>query len=79
MREKLNVVCSAYRAGQICDNGFPTNVACLGMVCFSCGRPTDKTPACLNEDLPARWFDDSGLPRFTRHSRAALNEARNAD
>lgn len=69
MAEKLER-CSAHNSGQICDNGFPTNAACLGASCWSCGRPTDKVPACLNEDLPARWFDDSGRPILARHSAA---------
>lgn len=59
--------CSAYEPGVlICDNGFPVNAACSGSYCYSCGRPTTATPACLREDLGAHLLDDAGRPRIVR-------------
>lgn len=55
--------CSAYTMGRgICSNGFPVNAACMGAKCHCCGRPTDKIPACMREDLGSPWLDESGRP-----------------
>lgn len=60
--------CSAYRRGEpVCRNGFfQTSVICSGMPngCPLCGKPSDRLPNCLREDLPAHWLTDSGLPAF---------------
>lgn len=60
--------CSSYEIGQqICRDGFPVSAACMGARCFGCGRHTDKVPACQNEDLHPRFFDDRGMPVFARN------------
>lgn len=67
--------CSAYRQGGICANGFPQNAACVGHSCHACARPTDKLPACMNEELSSTWLDDSGGPRLYA-GRAALEDGK---
>lgn len=57
-----NATCSAYRPGQICANGFPTNAACIGAVCWQCKRPTTQTPMCLRDEVPAHLVNEAGLP-----------------
>lgn len=45
-----------------CRNGFPTNGACFGHQCFTCGRwaAEDNPPACLREDLGPHIIDEAG-------------------
>lgn len=72
--------CSAYRAGQICDNGFPTNAACIGATCHGCGRTTEKIPMCMMDDgVPERFLDDAGLPKLATHRRAALQSTESGE
>lgn len=56
--------CSSYRPGAgWCADGFPQNAGCLGLACSTCGRPSDKVPACMNENLGLPWVDpDTGNP-----------------
>jgi len=57
--------CQAYIQGpNLCRNGFPQNSACYGYTCHGCGRPTDAVPACMNEDIHARWLTGAGAPRY---------------
>lgn len=58
--------CKSYVDGrQICRDGFPTNGACRGERCWSCGSwSADKNPpACLREELGPHLVDDAGRPR----------------
>ena len=67
--------CSAYARGGICANGFPQNAACLGWRCPCRGKPTDKAPMCLRDDVPERFIDESGRPILTSHYSRADAEA----
>lgn len=53
--------CSAYRPG-ICANGFPTNAACIGAVCWQCKRHTAQAPMCLRDEVPGHLVNEAGLP-----------------
>lgn len=66
--------CSAYTMGRgICANGFPVNAACMGSKCWDCGRPTDKVPACMNEDIAPRWLNEDGSPRHANQQEGRDN------
>ena len=54
--------CSAHVPGQVCTNGFPLPYA-NKVKCSECGT-AHVIPWCLREDLPERWLDDTGAPRF---------------
>lgn len=59
--------CKSYRRGNdVCADGFVQKPICSGRAgCHSCGHLSDATaPHCQNEDIPARWLTDSGLPLF---------------
>lgn len=54
------------RAGFVCADGFIQRPACNGNIgCMSCGHVNEAyLPHCLNEDIPARWLNDDGSPKF---------------
>ncbi len=57
--------CSAYRPGpSLCRNGFPQNAACMGTCCHACGRPTERVPMCMQDEVPAHLIDDAGRMKF---------------
>lgn len=67
-----NQQCSSYRPGpRLCASGFPQSDFCRGGTCHGCGRHPAKAPACQNEDIPAIFLDESGLPLM---SEAAMKE-----
>lgn len=53
----------------ICRDGFPTSAACFGARCWSCGSHAAerKLPACMDENISARFLDDRGMPRYNRN------------
>jgi hypothetical protein len=59
--------CIAYRRESgICANGFIQTFPCWGDTrCNQCGRPSEKlVPHCMKDELPERWLNDDGSPRF---------------
>lgn len=46
--------CIAYLDKEfVCANGFFQIAACAGEVkCFTCGKPSDRVPHCLKNELP---------------------------
>lgn len=60
MAHKINCTgCSAAvdhgRGGRVCANGF-----------FQGNYPNHDRPACMRDELPARFINDDGSPRFYR-------------
>jgi hypothetical protein len=58
--------CSSYRPGEFtCRDGFIQTLPCFKDPggCASCGEPR-KRPWCMREDIPQRWLDEAGRPRF---------------
>lgn len=74
------MTCSAYREKEnICSNGFFQVLACSREVkCFTCGKPSDRIPHCMKDELPEHWITDDGKPFFydsvTRPDRAGGSE-----
>jgi len=68
-----NQACSASIQGPgLCRNGFLQQASCHGMgfTCPTCGKASERTPMCMQEDVPPRhfslWFNENGLPKFAQ-------------
>lgn len=71
MRIKNNPPCQSWEQGkQICKDGFmigyPPSSACTGHVCDCCGRPNDRIPPCMDEDIAPIQIKEDGSPRLYR-------------
>lgn len=70
VRPTIKDACSAYDHGSgVCDNGFLQSPACYGAACFACGRPHERLPMCLRDEVPEHLVDERGYPTLTRHWR----------
>lgn len=59
--------CSAYIPGPyLCRNGFTQNNACTSAICHCCGKHTDTVAACVKEEVPVRFLDDAGRPKYVK-------------